>query len=155
MQGTGQSDEQRIYRRCLFLLPLFILAVILFRMGYFTPAKFLPPCMFHALTGFSCPGCGCTRAVTALLQGDLFLSLRNNPSILYCVGLYILFILSHSVCNITKRLPARKGERSPFQILNHIHGMKCTPMYLYILVYLLLGFGVLRFLAELWQYLNS
>ena len=32
--------------------------------------KLLPPCLFHQLAGLSCPGCGGTHAVQALLRGD-------------------------------------------------------------------------------------
>lgn len=42
----------------------------------------LPPCLFHLITGFYCPGCGSTRAVIALLHGDILLSLRQNPMII-------------------------------------------------------------------------
>ena len=38
-----------------------------------------PTCPFLALTGFSCPGCGTTRAVHALLHGDPALALQRNP----------------------------------------------------------------------------
>jgi len=41
----------------------------------------LPECMLHKYTGFYCPGCGSTRAVIALLHGDILLSLRQNPMI--------------------------------------------------------------------------
>lgn len=40
--------------------------------------RWLPHCVFHDLTGLFCPGCGNTRALRALLHGDLFLSLRYN-----------------------------------------------------------------------------
>ena len=33
--------------------------------------SFYPPCLFHRWTGLHCPGCGATRAVHALLHGDL------------------------------------------------------------------------------------
>jgi hypothetical protein len=36
------------------------------------------PCPFHALTGLLCPLCGSTRALAALLRGDLLLALRCN-----------------------------------------------------------------------------
>lgn len=175
MRSKTQSTEQRIYFRCLLALPFLILFAVLCHTGCLVPTQFLPPCMFHSLTGFSCPGCGCTRAITALLQGDIFLSLRNNPCILYCAGLYILFVISHSVSFVAQMIQrfngnscsahddlsfeAKKdpsphqGKGSLFQLLSRIHGMKCTPMYLYILVYLFLGFGILRFLVELWQHL--
>ena len=51
-------------------------------------------CPIHALTGFYCPGCGSTRAVRALLSGDLTRAFHNNallvlsPAIL-TVGLVI------------------------------------------------------------------
>jgi hypothetical protein len=41
----------------------------------------MPECMVHKLTGWYCPGCGNTRAVIALLQGDVLLSLRQNVAI--------------------------------------------------------------------------
>lgn len=44
------------------------------------------PCLFHAMTGFYCPGCGGTRAVAALLQGDLISSFRYHPLVLYGVA---------------------------------------------------------------------
>lgn len=41
--------------------------------------SFLPPCPLHATTGLHCPGCGSTRALAALVRGDLALAWRNNP----------------------------------------------------------------------------
>lgn len=40
---------------------------------------FYPPCMLHRLTGWHCPGCGATRALHALLHGDLPQALAFNP----------------------------------------------------------------------------
>lgn len=54
-------------------------------------AKWLPRCMFHKLTGLYCPGCGATRALSALLHGDLKTSLHNN-ALLIPLGI-MLFVL--------------------------------------------------------------
>ena len=47
---------------------------------FFNPSThgFYPICLFHALTGWNCPGCGGTRAVYALLHGHFSLALKDN-----------------------------------------------------------------------------
>lgn len=39
------------------------------------------PCMWKALTGIPCVGCGGTRAVTMLLSGDWISAFRMNPGV--------------------------------------------------------------------------
>jgi len=38
-----------------------------------------PPCVFHALTGYWCIGCGITRALHALVHGDIARAFAMNP----------------------------------------------------------------------------
>lgn len=38
----------------------------------------LPPCLFHEVTGWHCPGCGATRASVALVEFRWFEALRDN-----------------------------------------------------------------------------
>jgi hypothetical protein len=47
---------------------------------FFNPGThgFYPICLFHALTGWNCPGCGGTRSLYALLHGNFPLALKNN-----------------------------------------------------------------------------
>ena len=42
-----------------------------------------PGCIMSRLLHLYCPGCGGTRAVAALLRGDLLTSLRANPLVLW------------------------------------------------------------------------
>lgn len=43
-----------------------------------TTHNFYPVCQFHRLTGLNCPGCGMTRALYALLHGDVVTALHDN-----------------------------------------------------------------------------
>lgn len=38
-----------------------------------------PPCIFHALTGYWCIGCGMTRALHALVHGHVLQAFGMNP----------------------------------------------------------------------------
>ena len=55
-------------------------------------SKWLPKCMFHQLTGLYCPGCGATRALSAMLHGDVKASLHNN-ALLFPLLALIVFLL--------------------------------------------------------------
>lgn len=48
------------------------------------------PCIFHALTGLYCPGCGGTRAVKYLLAGQIGKSLQYHPLVLYTAVVVVL-----------------------------------------------------------------
>lgn len=56
-------------------------------------AKWLPRCMFHQMTGLYCPGCGATRALSAMLHGDLKASLHNNLLLFPLLGLIFFLIV--------------------------------------------------------------
>ena len=49
-----------------------------------------PPCPFWSLTGKFCPGCGTTRALLALLHGELFSAIAWNPLLVLIVPLPFL-----------------------------------------------------------------
>lgn len=63
----------------------------------------LPPCLFHLLTGYYCPGCGGTRAAWALLHGQIFLSVYYHPLVLYGVVVYLAFMTTQTIGRISKR----------------------------------------------------
>ena len=49
-------------------------------------------CPFRAITGVPCPTCGFTRALLALLRGDLMGSLRLHPMLIPVVVSVLLFL---------------------------------------------------------------
>src|SRR5450432_2047076 len=54
----------------------------------FNPAthQFYPVCLFHALTGLNCPGCGMTRALYALLHANFLLALKDNAIFIFIIA---------------------------------------------------------------------
>lgn len=73
--------------------PLIVLIVIIFRDFIMSLASLLGQCMFHAVTGLWCPGCGNTRSVNAMLHGDFILALRNNISIPFTALLLLILYI--------------------------------------------------------------
>lgn len=58
------------------------------------PGSLLPGCPVHALTGLYCPGCGSTRALHALLRGDVPMALSMNPLLVLSLPFVTLMALS-------------------------------------------------------------
>lgn len=54
-------------------------AWLLYRFDPNTAGSPFLPCLFHEFTGLYCPGCGITRALHALVHGDVGQMLAMNP----------------------------------------------------------------------------
>lgn len=54
----------------------------------------MPKCAFHGVSGLYCPGCGATRAIQSLLDGNFIGALKNNLFIvlLMPVIFWLLFL---------------------------------------------------------------
>lgn len=88
-----------------------------------------PRCVFQAVTGWQCPGCGVTRATHALLHGDLAAAWRLNP---LWVGLLPLLGWTYLAWLVNDL-----GNRRWFQPLANRYGVV-------VLLAALAGFGVAR-----------
>ena len=85
----------------------------------------IPPCLFHRMTGYYCPGCGATRCVYALLHGRIGEALFYYPAI--PVGLLLLIWMCVSL--ISERIA---GHRVFFHF-------PMRRIWLYVILALILG----------------
>lgn len=85
----------------------------------------LPPCLFHLISGYYCPGCGGTRAVRALLRGQLSESLFFHPFVVYAAAVYFYFMITQTV---------QRASHGKLQI-----GMRYHNSLVWIAVCLILG----------------
>ena len=105
---------------------LCVLAVLFF----FNPAThgFYPVCLFHALTGLYCPGCGGTRAVYQLLHGHILLALHDN-------ALFVLALVALAVWGARFVVRKLRNQQTIFQL---------RPKTLWMFLVVALIFTVLR-----------
>lgn len=82
------SIKERIL---VILLPIITVTVLYFSAVFVANNFTLPQCLTYKYFGIYCPGCGMTRSVIALINGDILLSLRNNALII--LGILLVFAL--------------------------------------------------------------
>jgi hypothetical protein len=84
-RARAQRIEVRVWSIALLVASLSMLGLGLYMtpspLGYGTHSRWLhlPPCGFLTITGYPCPTCGCTTAVTWLAHGHLWKSITTQP----------------------------------------------------------------------------
>ncbi len=92
-------------------------------------SNILPVCPFHAITGLNCPGCGATRGMHALLNGDILTALHFNAMLVVFVPLMVYGLVALVLFGI-------RGRGLPAPPL--------APQGIWAFLILMLAFGVLR-----------
>lgn len=111
-----ESTEKLLYIIGIFVFILTVITILLGVVTNYLVGNEMINCQFLSLTGLYCPGCGGTRAFFFLFQGKFIKSFIFNPFTMYITILYIVFMCSHTLSNITK------GKTK---------GLKFIPWYLY------------------------
>ena len=89
------STEDALYFFGLLTLPIGLLSIYVV-VNWIVP-HFKGTCIFYQLWGVYCPGCGGTRSLLALAHGHILQSAWYHPLLLYCAGMYLAFMLSHTL----------------------------------------------------------
>lgn len=82
--------------------------------------EWLPKCIFHECTGLLCFGCGSTRAVHALVQGDWVYSVRCNALLLPSLAWLLALCLVKEVETFNRLLYAGLAILVAYMVLRNI-----------------------------------
>lgn len=94
---SGVTQEQALYWLGWMMLLLLVLVAVAAKLWTDGLGRKLPPCYFHLLTGFYCPGCGGTRAILSLLGGHPLRSFLLHPLVPYTALVGGWFMVSQTV----------------------------------------------------------
>ena len=82
---------------------------------FFEPGRtgFFPACPFRLLTGFTCPGCGTTRALHQILHGHFATAFTLNPLLLLAIPFILFAFIRYSVIVMRGGVPRPKALPAP------------------------------------------
>ena len=75
--------------------------------------KWYPPCLFHSLTGWYCPGCGSTRGMYQLLHGHLSAAFAMNPLIVLCIPYFAYAYLAYAAKVLFPNIRCKESADAP------------------------------------------
>lgn len=109
-----------------------LLIICLIGVGYLVFNKYVIPipCFFLEITGFYCPGCGMTRFVYALLDGNVYQAFRYNQLGFIFLPFFITYIISEFINFVFN---------FKFNIIQ-----KIPKWFIYFLLIIAILFGILR-----------
>lgn len=95
--------SRNCYYVCLGIITVAVIACLILHILEISPTQIIDsPCVWITFLGVYCPGCGGTRAVEALLQGDLIRSFIYHPLVLYTVVIVAAYVFSHTLNIVSK-----------------------------------------------------
>ncbi|HSE16673.1 MAG TPA: DUF2752 domain-containing protein [Pyrinomonadaceae bacterium] len=97
----------------------------------FEPGKtgLFPICLFRFATGYTCPGCGSTRAMHQLLHGHFLTAFELNPLFLLAIPFLLFALVRYSVVVMRGGVPRQNALPAP---------------YIYALFFVVLSFWIFR-----------
>ncbi len=113
-----------------------VLVLIMFYIIYVLIGK--PPifnCWIYENFGIYCPGCGCTRALINLFQGNIIKSLYYNPTVLYAVIVLIIYLVGNTIAKVLKK--------------DSKYILKYTPILIYVGIFILIGTCIVKNLLKI------
>lgn len=115
---------------------IIVLVLIMFYIIYVLIGK--PPifnCWIYENFGIYCPGCGCTRALINLVQGNIIKSLYYNPTVLYTVIVLIIYLVGNTIAKVLKK--------------DSKYILKYTPILIYVGIFILIGTCIVKNLLKI------
>ena len=89
-------------------------------------------CPFRAIFSLDCPGCGMTRAVLMLLEGDISTAFSLHPFVFLCIPAWLLL----AICALLPNEKRKVFARILFQIEE-----KTSIIYLLFVFFIIYGFA--------------
>lgn len=86
-----------------FTFTIIIIVLSMFYITYFDKFIKIPECVILKTFGIYCPGCGATRAVYSLYNGDILQSIYYNPIIIYLIISLIWYLITEGICKMLKK----------------------------------------------------
>lgn len=132
-----EQISRNMYFGCLIFVFVFLLIYVLLSCMGISITELNPfPCVLYTMVGFYCPGCGGTRAVKYLMQGDIIKSFYHHPVVLYTVVLVLVCIVSHTLNILTKgKVKAMQFKNVYLYVMVVIIALQCIIKNICVLVY--------------------
>lgn len=120
-----------MYRRSTVVAIWILLIAGALYLFLFEPGKsgFFPGCPFRLLTGFTCPGCGTTRALHQILHGHFDTAFTLNPLLLLAIPFLLFALIRYSVIVMRGGVPRPNSLPAP---------------YIYAIFFIILSFWIFR-----------
>jgi len=107
-EDLTREEENWLYMAGVLMLPIGVISAIVVA-KWIVPNFTQAECLFWYFWGAYCPGCGGTRSLLALMEGDILLSIWYHPLIMYGITVYAVFMITHTLEKI--HVPMVKGIR--------------------------------------------